>query len=104
MSLRSHVNRWRSSTFFITAVICYAVFVHQVFFVFILPVLPYSLPEKNGIAEDRGEIAREKEGLGTSLMLEQCSIGRPLRSWYSAWHVSSHAVCSSSQVRDDMCR
>ena len=52
--LLSRINRWRSSTFFITAVICYAVFVDQVFFAFILPVLPYSLPERNGIAEDKG--------------------------------------------------
>lgn len=51
------INAWRSSTFFITTVVCYAVFVDQLFFAFILPVLPYSLPERSGIAKDRGEIA-----------------------------------------------
>ena len=50
--------RWRSSTWFITAVICYAVFVDQVFFAFILPVLPYSLPEYNGIDGNRGKVSQ----------------------------------------------
>lgn len=56
----THIHGWRSSTSFITIVICYAVFVDQVFFAFILPVLPYSLPEKNGIRKERGMASTKK--------------------------------------------